>query len=803
MSKRKPNQMYVDVKNEGREERGVKGGRLRKLNALEKSSSLSKSPFKHNSRKSSNDSTSKAHGGHYPHNTKQADVIDEEPNYDPADDVNSDDDLMAILRKKISQNNDKKSPEKPKAVAQKPEKKVASATTQAPLKKGPAESKPKGKEAPKESRCFQIPQNAESERPLSGFTIVLTGLFDCTSNRNDIKMALESLGARVTGSVSGKTSLLLHGKTLEDGRSFKEGNKYNEAKKGGTPTLSEDEFIELIQNRFGYNPLKILGFKEDDDGKSEGEVIINNNGSHQLWVDLFAPKKLNQIIGNISNIKKLKEWIENWGQDANVKNAKRVTFKAALLSGPPGIGKTTTAKLCAESCGKEVIIQNASDARNKSAVNSFLGVLGTNLVLNKKDETDTRECVIIMDEVDGMSGDRGGIAALIQQIKASRVPIICICNDRQSPKIKSLANYCLDIKFSPPSVEELKQKLEYIMERVEIKGPVPSNDDLKVIAETSHGDIRHAISNLQFWTAYGHSLATTPQEEQTNGNIKLNKDNTLSLNVNTACSLLFKMPSENISDLKSLFFVDYNLMPFFVFENYINLNVRKSPYMELEALEDLRKLDSALDSFMIGDFISQNIRENRDYQLLSSMSFYSAVQPAVFARPNAGFVAFPQMLGKISSFNKRRRLLRELRNHYASAITFLSDDAVLQISKVLLAKISSLMADNKFDELLELYTHFDLSPAIVKDNICELIYSMDKSTAFHSVSAKSKTAFSKHFTARVGDDGVITQKEGNSKKPAKGKANAEKVSVAESKDDKEFDDETDEEFEGEFDFIDD
>lgn len=56
--------------------------------------------------------------------------------------------------------------------------------------------------------------------------------------------------------------------------------------------------------------------------------------------------------------------------------------------------------------------------------------------------------VIIMDEVDGMSsGDRGGSQELLQIIKSTQVPIICMCNDRQSPKIKTLAQYCLDLKF--------------------------------------------------------------------------------------------------------------------------------------------------------------------------------------------------------------------------------------------------------------------------------------------------------------------------------------------------------------------
>lgn len=47
--------------------------------------------------------------------------------------------------------------------------------------------------------------------------------------------------------------------------------------------------------------------------------------------------------------------------------------------------------------------------------------------------------VLIMDEVDGMAGneDRGGMQELIGIIKASKVPIICLCNDRQSAKVRS------------------------------------------------------------------------------------------------------------------------------------------------------------------------------------------------------------------------------------------------------------------------------------------------------------------------------------------------------------------------------
>ena len=65
-----------------------------------------------------------------------------------------------------------------------------------------------------------------------------------------------------------------------------------------------------------------------------------------------------------------------------------------------------------------------------------------------------------MDEVDGMAGneDRGGMQELIQLIKKSHIPVICICNDRQSQKIRSLANHCFDLRFQRPRVEQIKVK---------------------------------------------------------------------------------------------------------------------------------------------------------------------------------------------------------------------------------------------------------------------------------------------------------------------------------------------------------
>lgn len=77
---------------------------------------------------------------------------------------------------------------------------------------------------------------------------------------------------------------------------------------------------------------------------------------------------------------------------------------------------------------------------------------------NRRSEAITKKHVLLMDEVDGMAGneDRGGVQELIQLVKSARVPIICMCNDRNHPKIRSLANYCFDLRFSKPRAEQIR-----------------------------------------------------------------------------------------------------------------------------------------------------------------------------------------------------------------------------------------------------------------------------------------------------------------------------------------------------------
>jgi DNA ligase (NAD+) len=75
------------------------------------------------------------------------------------------------------------------------------------------------------------------ENPFKGKTVVLTGTM--SESRGKIKEMLESLGAKVSGSVSKKTDYLIYG---EDA-----GSKYDKAVTLGVKTLTEDEMREMIR----------------------------------------------------------------------------------------------------------------------------------------------------------------------------------------------------------------------------------------------------------------------------------------------------------------------------------------------------------------------------------------------------------------------------------------------------------------------------------------------------------------------------------------------------------------------------
>ncbi|RUM62943.1 MAG: DNA ligase (NAD(+)) LigA [Sulfurimonas sp.] len=81
-----------------------------------------------------------------------------------------------------------------------------------------------------------VKREEAKENPFKGKTVVLTGTM--SESRGVIKEMIETLGAKVSGSISKKTDFLIYG---EDA-----GSKYDKAEKLGVKTLTEGEMRELI-----------------------------------------------------------------------------------------------------------------------------------------------------------------------------------------------------------------------------------------------------------------------------------------------------------------------------------------------------------------------------------------------------------------------------------------------------------------------------------------------------------------------------------------------------------------------------
>ena len=87
---------------------------------------------------------------------------------------------------------------------------------------------------------FRKEKNNSSSVDLSGKIFVITGSLIHYKNRDELVSIIESMGGKVSGSVSAKTSFLIN----NDRESSSSKNK--KAKQLGIPIVSEQDFINMI-----------------------------------------------------------------------------------------------------------------------------------------------------------------------------------------------------------------------------------------------------------------------------------------------------------------------------------------------------------------------------------------------------------------------------------------------------------------------------------------------------------------------------------------------------------------------------
>ena len=386
-----------------------------------------------------------------------------------------------------------------------------------------------------------------------------------------------------------------------------------------------------------------------------------------LLVDKYVPSSLSALVGNTAKINRVREWLSNW---RNTKCQSNRRAKSILISGPPGVGKTTTARLVCTQLGYDFVEVNASDTRNKSS--DLVGEgLKSNLISAVKEMITnssiklahaSKKMVLIMDEVDGMSGgDRGGVTELISILKSTKIPIICICNDRYSPKLKSLLSHCEECVFQRPLRPQL---VKYVAEIAKKEGITILNECVVELVETCERDVRLVLNQLQLLKMKG----IAGSERFSDRSVKDVPGNPFG-NVEK----LFESGSEctiHFKERQAL--ADADLMPLFVQENYINMRpiIAGSDHARLQLLAATAcRLSDA-------DVFSRAVYADQQWSLLPLSIVSGSILPAsivsgkrelLSASPaERNFHHFPSLLGKLSSRKKVIKVCSELSSHFTS-----------------------------------------------------------------------------------------------------------------------------------------
>ena len=83
------------------------------------------------------------------------------------------------------------------------------------------------------------------------------------------------------------------------------------------------------------------------------------------------------------------------------------------------------------------------------------------------------------------------------------IPIICIANDRQSPKLRSLAYYCYDLKFVHPDKRKISLRLADICKNKNIQCEFNA---LEHICEICGNDVRQIMNFIELWARNHKSI---------------------------------------------------------------------------------------------------------------------------------------------------------------------------------------------------------------------------------------------------------------------------------------------------------
>jgi replication factor C large subunit len=201
-----------------------------------------------------------------------------------------------------------------------------------------------------------------------------------------------------------------------------------------------------------------------------------------LLTQKYAPKKLEEVLGNSEKIDYIRQWILQWMSGK--------ARKPLLVWGPPGVGKTSVAYALTEQYNLDIIEMNASELRNRDRVERVLGnsSLAGSLFGGMR--------LILIDDADVLAGrkDSGGGTAIKSFLSESFCPAIVTATNAWEKDLAPIRSECELVELKRINKLTVKKHLDQVSKSEKIS---LGAEKIDAIAERAHGDLRAALNDLQ------------------------------------------------------------------------------------------------------------------------------------------------------------------------------------------------------------------------------------------------------------------------------------------------------------------